>query len=261
MKIGNISGLERHNERRNKRFSNGNVDLSRSGKNIHLIDHGNRNYLQIVKDRIAERSNPTGRAVRKDAVVDIDFIISSDADFFKGMSEERIREYFQICTDYLSGFFGNDAVIYSVIHMDETTPHLHLGFVPITKDNRLCAKEIMNRNALFTIQEKLPELLKQKEFAIERGENFSMAEHKTVKKFKSDREKAASEKPSVLAKVKEIEQEQRIGFLEKQLEIARKILMEHGLFPLFQEMIRRIKPGRKHERPEGKRGDFHVTPE
>ena len=26
--------------------------------------------------------------------------------------------------------------------MDEKTPHLHLTFVPLTKDNRLCAKEI-----------------------------------------------------------------------------------------------------------------------
>ena len=31
--------------------------------------------------------------------------------------------------------------------MDEKTPHLHLTFVPLTKDNRLCAKEIIGNRA------------------------------------------------------------------------------------------------------------------
>ena len=42
--------------------------------------------------------------------------------------------------------------------MDEKTPHLHLVFVPLTEDNRLCAKEIMgteptsqNGRTIFTL--------------------------------------------------------------------------------------------------------------
>ncbi|SCI75182.1 Plasmid recombination enzyme [uncultured Ruminococcus sp.] len=34
--------------------------------------------------------------------------------------------------------------------MDEKTPHLHLTFVPLTKDNRLCAKEIIGNRANLT---------------------------------------------------------------------------------------------------------------
>ena len=34
--------------------------------------------------------------------------------------------------------------------MDEETPHLHLTFVPLTKDNRLCAKEIIGNRANLT---------------------------------------------------------------------------------------------------------------
>ena len=34
-----------------------------------------------------------------------------------------------------------------MVHMDEKTPHLHLVFVPLTKDNRLCAKEIIGNRA------------------------------------------------------------------------------------------------------------------
>ena len=34
--------------------------------------------------------------------------------------------------------------------MDEKTPHLHLTFVPLTKDNRLCAKESIGNRANLT---------------------------------------------------------------------------------------------------------------
>ena len=34
--------------------------------------------------------------------------------------------------------------------MDEKTPHLHLVFVPLTEDNRLCAKEIIGNRANLT---------------------------------------------------------------------------------------------------------------
>ena len=37
-----------------------------------------------------------------------------------------------------------------MVHMDEKTPHLHLVFVPLTKDNRLCAKEIIGNRANLT---------------------------------------------------------------------------------------------------------------
>ena len=37
-----------------------------------------------------------------------------------------------------------------ILHMDEKTPHLHLVFVPLTKDNRLCAKEIIGNRANLT---------------------------------------------------------------------------------------------------------------
>ena len=40
--------------------------------------------------------------------------------------------------------------VYKRQHMDEKTPHLHLVFVPLTKDNRLCAKEIIGNRANLT---------------------------------------------------------------------------------------------------------------
>jgi hypothetical protein len=59
----------------------------------------------------------------------------------------------------------------------------------MTDDNRVCAKDVINRNILRQMQEELPQYLKKAGFDIERGEINSEAVHRTVKQYKSDMEK------------------------------------------------------------------------
>ena len=56
--------------------------------------------------------------------------------------------------------------------MDEKTPHMHLIFVPLTKDNRLSAKEILgNRASLSKWQDDFFAYMVQKYPELERGES------------------------------------------------------------------------------------------
>ncbi len=103
------------------------------------------------------------------------FIISSSNEFFDTLSPERQKEYFQSSMKYLETLFGKKNTIYAVVHNDEHTPHMHFGFVPMTGDNRVCAKEVINRNILRQIQEELPKHLQKAGFDIERGEVNSEA--------------------------------------------------------------------------------------
>ena len=61
-------------------------------------------------------------------------------EFFKGNPPKEIQAFFQRAADFLIGRVGRENIVSAVVHMDEKTPHLHLTFVPLTKDNRLCAK-------------------------------------------------------------------------------------------------------------------------
>lgn len=55
--------------------------------------------------------------------------------------------------------------------MDERTPHMHLCFVPITDDNRLCAKEIIgNRTKLIEWQDKFHDYMSEYFPDLQRGE-------------------------------------------------------------------------------------------
>ena len=65
--------------------------------------------------------------------------------------------------------------------MDEKTPHLHLTFVPLTEDNRLCAKEIIgNRANLTKWQDDFHAYMVEKYPDLERGESASKTGRKHI---------------------------------------------------------------------------------
>ena len=195
---GAISKIERHNERLNVQNGNQDIALERSHLNYRLMECTEKNYFAAVIKLVDARNNPIGKKLRKDAVVLTEFIISSGNEFFDTLSLERQREYFQSSMEYLESLFGKKNTIYAVVHNDEHTPHMHFGFVPMTKDNRVCAKEVINRNILRQIQEELPKHLQKAGFDIERGEVNSEAVHRTVKQYKADMEKEKAELATVI---------------------------------------------------------------
>ncbi len=66
----------------------------------------------------------------------------------------------------------SNRIVSAVVHMDEKTPHLHLIIVPLTQDNRLCAKEILgNRANLTKWQDDFHAYMVEKYPDLERGES------------------------------------------------------------------------------------------
>lgn len=188
-KKGSVPSLERHNERKNRNYSNEEIDPSRTQLNYDLIQREADSYYHSVMNLINARENPSGKKLRKDAVVLCEFIISSSNEFFEVLSSEEQRRFFEEASRYLEDFFGKEHCIYATVHYDEHTPHMHFGFVPLTPENRLCAKEVIDRSVLLRLQNEMPQILQKKGFQIERGEAGSAAIHKSVKKYKADMEK------------------------------------------------------------------------
>jgi hypothetical protein len=200
---GAISKIERHNERQNEHYGNPDIDKERSHLNYRLMECKEKNYFAAIMKLVDARNNPTGKKLRKDAVVLTEFIISSGNDFFETLSPERQKEYFRVSLEYLENLFGKKNTIYAVVHNDEHTPHMHFGFVPMTEDNRVCAKAVINRNILRQIQDELPKHLQKAGFDIERGEVNSEAVHRTVKQYKADMEKEKAELSTVIKEQKQ----------------------------------------------------------
>lgn len=80
----------------------------------------------------------------------MDTLITASPEFFKKKSPKEIQTIFQRAADFPIERVCWEIIVSAVVHMDEKTPHLQLTFVPLTKDNRLCAKEIIGNRANLT---------------------------------------------------------------------------------------------------------------
>ena len=166
-KSGNVFGLQKHNQRENENYSNIDIDKARTPLNYDLVNQGNINYLKRVKS-IIEANRASERAIRKDATVYCECIISSDSDFFENLTEDKQKEFFKSSLDYLKSKIGEEFIVSANVHLDETTPHMHVGFVPII-ENSLSAKKLIDRKFLMEVQDQLPAYLKNLGFDIQRG--------------------------------------------------------------------------------------------
>ena len=102
----------------------------------------------------------------------MDTLVTASPEFFKGKSTQETAAYFKWATEFLADRVGRENIISAVVHMDEKTPHLHLTFVPLTKDNRLCAKEVIgNRASLTKWQDDFHAYMAEKNPDLERGES------------------------------------------------------------------------------------------
>lgn len=183
-KSGNVFGLQKHNQRENENYSNKDIDKARIDLNYDLINQGNINYSKKIKT-IIEANRASQRTIRKDATVYCECIVSSDSSFFERLTENKQKKFFEVALDYLKDKIGAEFFVSANVHFDETTPHMHVGFVPII-ENSLSAKKLIDRKFLREVQEQLPSHLKSHGFEIERGIEGSKRKHKDTKELKKE---------------------------------------------------------------------------
>ena len=165
-----ISGIEAHNERTKEKYaSNPNIDPTRTHLNFHLIKP-ERRYRAECEKQIAE----AGCRTRSDSVRVVEALITATPEFFKGKKRAEIKEFFNEALDFIKQNQSPETIISAVVHLDEKSPHMHLCFVPLTEDKRLCATEILgNKKKLTQWQDKYWEHMVKKYPDLERGESAS----------------------------------------------------------------------------------------
>lgn len=143
-KRDNVTPIENENERdENYNPDNPQIDLSRPPYNYHTV-YPKSSYMEFINERIS--TLPLKRKVRSDAVLMCSFIIGSDGNFFIGLTPSERQQFFKEATEYFVERYGEENIISAVVHVDETTPHLHLNLIPIA-DNKLSAKQLFTRSS------------------------------------------------------------------------------------------------------------------
>jgi len=184
MKSGNLGGAYRHNERIFENHSNKDIDPEKTHLNYELTDRDrsipyDRQIKQYINDNKISK-----RALRKDAVLCNEWIITSDKAFFENMNSNQIKDFFETAKYFFAERYGNSNIAYAMVHLDESTPHMHLGLVPM-QNGKLSSKSLFgSRDQLKEFQEAFPKYLNEHGYSLQRGESDSKKKHLETAEFK-----------------------------------------------------------------------------
>ncbi|QII27042.1 plasmid recombination protein, partial [Bacillus altitudinis] len=179
-----IKGIQIHNQREKESQTNGDIDRSRSHLNYDLVNSKPIDYSEKINKMIEERVT-TGKAIRKDAVKVASFLVTSDSEYFQKLSPREERRFFESAYEFFVNEYGEKNIAYAMVHKDEKTPHMHVGFVPITEDGRLSAKDFFGKKQqLVKLQDKFHDHMVREGFDLERGVS-SDRKHVETAKYKA----------------------------------------------------------------------------
>lgn len=202
---GAILGIQKHNQREGENSKNKDIDSNRTMLNYDFVNEDKIKYHEEIKKMTATRVK---RKIRNDAVLVAEFFVSASPEYMHAMSPDEQRKYFEASLDHIAGKYGQQNILYAVVHNDEATPHMHVGFVPITDDRRLAAKEYFHgKTKIRRIQDDFHNYMNKRGYDIERGEPSEL-QHKSVHEFKKqEREKELKHLQQLVAhKEKELQQ-------------------------------------------------------
>ncbi|MFT7830128.1 MobV family relaxase [Priestia megaterium] len=200
-----ILGIQKHNQREGENSKNKDIDSTRTTLNYDFANEDKIKYHEEIKKMTATRVK---RKIRNDAVLVAEFFVSASPEYMHAMSPDEQRKYFEASLDHIAGKYGQQNILYAVVHNDEATPHMHVGFVPITDDRRLAAKEYFHgKTKIRRIQDDFHNYMNKRGYDIERGEPSEL-QHKSVHEFKKqEREKELKHLQELVAhKEKELQQ-------------------------------------------------------
>ena len=200
----NLKGIFRHNERRNKNYSNENIDKEKSYLNYSLKSP--QYSYEKEFDRIKEKYNLKGR-IKTVSNIACEYIITSDHDYFEGIGEEETKRFFETAYKFVSEYkdLGEQYIMSAKVHMDEQTPHMHLLFLPVVHtidkkgnsiDKLACSEFWKAKDSYRQLQDAFYKYMVENGFNLQRGlpkeetgrEHYSVEEYKKITNFKQTKE-------------------------------------------------------------------------
>lgn len=182
-KLSDVKGKEIEQERKSNNLKNEDIDKKKTYLNYDLIQ-SDLNLYQRVKNRIEDVKQNS--RIQKNSVVMYSNVITVNNKEFKEWGIEKTKDYFKCVTEFFKNEFGEKNVVSAKVHFDETTPHMHLHFIPISSENKLQAHKVMDRTRINKIHNDAPKFLKSKGFEVERGQGKTYGKNiKDIHKYKA----------------------------------------------------------------------------
>jgi hypothetical protein len=187
----NLKGIYRHNERKNKNYSNKNINKEKSHLNYSLKDckHSYEKEFELIR----EKYNLKGQ-IKTVSNIACEYLITSDNEFFTNIGETETKRYFEIAYKFVTQYknLGEEYILSAKVHLDEETPHMHLVFIPVVHttdkkgnsiDKIACSEFWKAKDSYKQLQDAFYEYMIKNQFQLERG-NAENRIHLSVEDYK-----------------------------------------------------------------------------
>ena len=259
LKSHQIHFSQNHNERNHKSYSNEDINLEKTKDNYHLIE--SKNYSRDT-EHIIQKNYKGTKTIRKDAVKNVELIFTSDKDFFDKLSHEDERKFFEKSLEFAQEYFGEKNIFSAIIHKDETTPHMHINLVPITKEGKLSAKEVVgNRKDLEQMQDKYFQKISKSFPELERGKKKEITNkiHKSLDEFKKETAENYNYKLEEKKEIQQIYQNAKGNILNSKVSIEKEDLKKIATKAIEVTKIDLVLDKYKQENKELKKENLKLT--
>ena len=200
----NLMAVYRHNERKNKNYSNKDIDRTKSYLNYSLKDP-EFNYVKEF-DNIIKKYDLKGQIKTVSNIV-CEYMITSDNDFFKRIGEEETKRYFETAYKFVCEYkdLSEKYILSAKVHYDERSPHLHLLFLPVVHttdkkgnpiDKLTCSEFWKAKDSYRQLQNAFYKYMVSNGFELEKGtpkeetnrKHYSIEEYKKITNFEKTKE-------------------------------------------------------------------------
>ena len=180
---GEFNLRERHNERKNESYHNGDIDINRADMNIHFHKNyspaGEPETYEQTFNRLLEEGKIVKRGLKPDAKVFDELVFDVNTayfeenggyDFAKSFFEEAYR-----CAVKEVG--GEDYILSAVLHADERNKalseelgrdvyhyHLHVVYVPVVQKEIKWSKRTKDKSLIGKVKEVIPQISHSKKW-------------------------------------------------------------------------------------------------
>ena len=272
----NLKGIFRHNERKNKNYSNNNIDKEKSYLNYSLKEQ--KYSYEKEFDRIREKYNLKGQ-IKTVSNIACEYIITSDKEFFERIGEKETRRYFETAYNFVAEYknLGEQYIMSAKVHMDEETPHMHLIFLPVvhTQDKKgnsidkiACSEFWKEKDSYRQLQDAFYQYMTSHKFQLQRGlpkeetgrEHIDLKEYKEITNFDKTKEKLQNiklELPNIpnIADISKFSMKRDEKILEEIIKPKDDLINElyKNNLSMHQELLRQAKMVEKAEKYQNER--------
>jgi len=179
--------IERHDERKNEHYGNGDVDLSRTDMNFHF-KQCETTYLQEF-DRMIVDGTISMKSLKKDGSAKIidEMIFDVNSEYFEQKGGyEYAKSFFEEAYRMAVNEVGEDNILSAIMHADERNKvlsekyghdvyhyHLHVVYIPVVEKEVLWTKRCKDPELVGTVKEVIKQVSHSKKWAshMEKDEN------------------------------------------------------------------------------------------